>query len=363
MNEDNIRMLTYEQKVKYRAAIAAGYFGGYDANPREWRHTFIGSYIWKYPGRVKMMTTLGNILGHTPTWDDMTEYTLKDLVEELYEQGKAPSSIKTLCGELKAVLNDNHKIVPCDKDDYQRILSIKGTVSQAVYLTREEMSRVIAYKPAGELQRYVHRNFVVEMLTGARLVDSIGLSINNCDKQTGLLSYVPKKTPGIVVRVPIDERFKLRRFLADHKKRNTGIDVFNETVRAICRNCKINTLSTITRANKTVTTEKWRLVSSHTARRTFATNLYLAGVTLEDIAIMMGHGKNIETTKRYICAERQVTPAVIAYFKPTSENDMLPNDKTSIYNKAISDVVEVLDTLEMLEPDGIVYREILALRK
>ena len=64
-----------------------------------------------------------------------------------------------------------------------------------------------------------------------------------------------------------------------------------------------------------MTAEKWELVSSHTARRSFATNLYISGVALEDIAMMMGHGKNIETTKRYICAERALNPNVMSYFQ------------------------------------------------
>jgi hypothetical protein len=38
-------------------------------------------------------------------------------------------------------------------------------------------------------------------------------------------------------------------------------------------------------------------------------------VALEDIAMMMGHGKNIETTKRYICAERALNPNVMSYFQ------------------------------------------------
>lgn len=363
MNEDNIMTLSYEQKKKYRAAIAAGYFGGYDANPRKWRHSFIGAYLWTHPGRVKVLTTMGNMLGNVPQWEDMTEENLKDFVEELKNQGLAPSSIRTMCGELKAVLNDNYRKVPCEKEEFVRILSIRGTASQAVYLTREEMLRIVRYTPTSKLQEYVHRNFVVEMLTGARLIDAKGLTINNCDAQSGLLSYVPKKTPGIVVRVPIDERLGLRKFLANHKKRETGTDVFNETVRIICRNCGINTIHTITRANKTVTQEKWKLVSSHTARRSFATNLFLSGVSLEDIALMMGHGKNIETTKRYICADRQVTPAVIAYFMPEKKANYIPGTYYKVYNKAIDDVMKILDRTGILTPDGIIYQEIKALRK
>ena len=121
-------------------------------------------------------------------------------------------------------------------------------------------------------------------------------------------------------------------------------------------------MTTVTRANKTITTEKWKLISSHTGRRSFATNLFLAGVSLEDIAMMMGHGKHIETTKRYICAERAATPAVIAYFQQVDADKQSEQYKKA-YNDAIDDVFEILDTTAMLDKDGIIYREIHALKK
>jgi len=357
-----IKGLDYEQMRKFRNAISYGYFNAYELNPREWRHTFVGAFIWKYPGRVKLMNTIRQIVGHVPTWEDMDETTLKDLVEELKEQGLAPSSIYTMCSELKAVLNSNYKRIPCSREDLTQILSVKKNASQAIYLTREEMQLIVDYKPVGELQHYVQRNFVVEMLTGARRVDAERLTLNNCDPNSGILSYIPQKTPNIIVRVPIDERMGLRRFLVNTTRRETCADVFNETLRIICRNCGINDMTTVTRANKTITTEKWKLISSHTGRRSFATNLFLAGVSLEDIAMMMGHGKNIETTKRYICAERAATPAVIAYFQQVDADKQSEQYKKA-YNDAIDDVFEILDTTAMLDKDGIIYREIHALKK
>lgn len=358
-----IKGLDYEQKQKYRNAISYGYFNGYELNPREWRHTFASAFIWKYPGRVKLMNTIRQIVGHVPTWEDMDETTLKDLVEELKEQGLAPSSIYTMCSELKAVLNSNYKRIPCSKEDLTQILSVKKNASQAVYLTREEMQLIVDYKPVGELQHYVQRNFVVEMLTGARRVDAERLTLNNCDPNSGILSYIPQKTPNIIVRVPIDERMGLRRFLVNTTRRETCADVFNETPRIICRNCGINDMATVTRANKTITTEKWRLISSHTGRRSFATNLFLAGVSLEDIAMMMGHAKNIETTKRYICADKKVAPAVIAYFQSDANASRHKEEYVNGYNAAVDDVLEILDVTDIISRDNVVYKECEKLRK
>lgn len=312
MNRDDLTSLSWEQKNTFRAAIMYGYFDDYEKNPREWKHSFIGSFLWRYPKRTATLNRFRDILGHDPQWGDMTEDTLRDFVDETVEV-MASSSARTICAELKAVLNENKKKIPAD--EFMRILSVKGEVSQAVYLTREEMIRIINYTPITDTEQYVRRNFVVEFLTGARRCDAELLTINHCDIDTGTLSYVPKKTPGIIVTVPVDERLRLREFLADTGGRVCCDDRFNETIRRICKDCNIDSVCTIQRRGKSVTAPKWMLVSSHTARRSFATNLYIAGVSIEDIAMLMGHGKNIETTKRYICAERPMSSNVMAYFQ------------------------------------------------
>lgn len=315
-NKDDFTSLTWEQKRKFRSAIAYGYFDNYEDNPRQWKHTFVGTFLWRYPSRTATLNRLCDIAGHQPSWDEITDELLRDFADET-QDCMALSSARTICAELKAVLNENKRKIP--SEEFMRILTLKNEISQAIYLTREEMMRIIGYKPLSDLERVVKRNFIIEFLTGARLCDAERLTINHCDVETGTLSYVPQKTPGIIVTVPVDERLKLRTFLADTIDRPCDTPTFNDTIRRICRLCDIDTECTIFRRGQSVTAPKWQLVSSHTARRSFATNLYLAGVSIEDIAILMGHGKNIETTKRYLCAERQLSTNVMAYFQPQAE--------------------------------------------
>lgn len=318
MNDVYLPSLPWEKQKTYRAAIRAGFFDDFEKNVRKWKHSFHGAYIWKHPGRTKTLCTFRSMLGHMPTWEDITDENLKDLLDELTDGGMAPSSLHTICSELKALINENYEQHP-KSVNFKRILSPKkGSASQAVYLTRDEMMRFINFHPVGENETFVHRIFSISMMTGARRVDAERLTMANCDYETNMLSYVPQKTPGIVVTVPVDERMPLRRFLAnDFTPGHTCCqDTFNENVRSICKQIGLNTLQTIRKREEYVTEEKWKLCTSHTARRSFATNLYLAGVGLEDIALLMGHGLNIDTTKRYICAERQLSRSVVNYFQP-----------------------------------------------
>lgn len=303
--------LSYEKNKKYRFAINSGYFDTWEEDPRQWKHTFAGAFIWKHHDRVMIVDLLKSFVGHIPQWEDLTDDVLRDLVDELMDGSRKQSSVRTMCAELKAILNANKRKIP--SEDYMNILTIKNVASQAVYLTKAEVELFLSYRCITPLEHYVHHCFCIELLTGARLVDASRLTVHNCDIDTNMLSYVPQKTPGIVVNVPVDERHGLRTILADvPQRKECSRDTFNDTARRICRELGINTICTI----NNVTAEKWKFVSSHTARRSFATNLYLAGISIEDIALMMGHGKNIETTKRYICAERTLNPSVMSYFQP-----------------------------------------------
>lgn len=357
INKDDLISLSWEQKQKFRAAIEYGYFDDYEDNPRQWKHTLVGSLLWRYPQRCATLNRLKDIAGHIPTWDDMTDENLRDFVDETTDV-MAASSAKTVCAQLKAVLNENKRKIP--SQEFMRILSVKGEVSQAVYLTRDEMQRIVDFKPVTDIEKYAHRTFVIALLTGARSCDAAKLSINHCDIDTGTLSYVPKKTPGIVVTVPVDERMGLRSFLAIKKIHECSKAVYNNAIRNICCECGIDTMCSIQRRGQSVTAPKWQLVSSHTARRSFATNLYLSGASIEDVALLMGHGKNIETTKRYLCAERQVSNVIMSYFRPEREH---PSSVDSYsYNKAIDDTLDYLVANEVIAPEGLTHRQISELK-
>ena len=317
MNTEDLVSLSWENKRRLRSAIRYGYLDNYEDNPRAWKHSLVGSLLWKNPRRCTTINRLKEIVGHTPEWEDLTDDVLRDFVEETCD-AITTSSARTVCAELKAVINQNKRKVP--SCDYAEILSVKTEASQAVYLTRDEISRIMEYNAIGWIEAAVKRDFLIGCLTGARICDAQRLTTHNCDIDTGMLSYVPQKTPGIIVTVPVDERMNLRSILAVNAPRNPTLAVFNKALREICEACNIDTLCTVRRRGKSETGWKWQFVSSHTARRSFATNLYLAGVSLEDVAMLMGHGTNIETTKRYICAERKISSNVLAYFQePVSE--------------------------------------------
>lgn len=70
---------------------------------------------------------------------------------------------------------------------------------------------------------------------------------------------------------------------------------------------------TRTQGGKKVSTtyQKWELITTHTARRSFATNLFKAGIPAISIMKITGH-KNVATFMKYIKIDAQENAEIIA---------------------------------------------------
>ncbi len=311
------RLLTYDQQQKYRSAIRQGWFSDYQG--LGWRHeTFYGAYIWKYPKCVKVMNLFRDIVGRKPQWEDVTDDNLRDLYDE-FQRIYAPNTVKTLCATIKAVIRENNPTRNIPSPTFGKILRAKTVPVQAVYLTDEEIKRFASCNVRGRNQRYIQRMFVMECLCGARRSDCERISAANIDDTGRYLVYVAQKTK-TEVKVPIHK--KLRPFLtcgtADEPIGGVSETTFNRNIQAICRICGIDNRVKVFHGGVYKTGPKWKFVTTHTGRRSFATNLSKKGVPLEQIALMMGHMNgntpNIQMTQHYIVGKPEIDSSTLKYF-------------------------------------------------
>ena len=84
-------------------------------------------------------------------------------------------------------------------------------------------------------------------------------------------------------------------------------------VKRICCGAGINTEVSVYMRGQFQTGEKWRYIASHTARRSFATNLFKRGVDILTISKLCGHS-SVEMTKQYICCGPIINESVLDYF-------------------------------------------------
>ena len=313
---DYERLLSYPQLKKYSCAIRRGYFNNYHGI--EWRHSFWGAFIWKYPKRVSVLERFERLLGRKPEWDDITDDYLRDLKDVLIEE-LSPNSVRVIGAELCALIRENKPTKNISSDLFSKVMKAKSVPVQAVYLTREEIEVIDKYNPPTKFMREVKRLFMIECLTGARKSDSENLSIHNTyfEGKHRVLKYVSQKTKTEVI-VPVDRRLPKYLIQEEGSPKDIQTHSYNRSLRSICRKCGIISRVKVFSAGQEKRGEKWQFVSSHTGRRSFATNLSLNGVSIEQISLMMGHMNgnvpDIQMTQRYIMGKLKLDSSVFAMF-------------------------------------------------
>ena len=305
-----VNSLSFLEQQKYKVAIQHGYFADYDKDQRAWKHSFVGAFIWKNPIRVKTIDIFTEVLGHIPTWEDLTDMNLEDFAEAMTTH-YAANSVKNRFAEVKAVINRHIFSVEIPSKRFSQILTARSEPSQAIYLNEEEIERINRYVPATKEEEYVKKIFLIEAYTGARNCDAERLTPENCDMDTNLLTYISQKTK---TQITLPVHRNLMRYLANPIDMEMCSFTFNKVLRQICQNCKIAERMTVFRRGKEMTAEKWEFVSSHAGRRSFATNLFLRKADPSLIAKYMGHSSPDITMKRYIIGYIQASTEVMKFF-------------------------------------------------
>lgn len=185
-------------------------------------------------------------------------------------------------------------------------IDIRTEPTFAVFLSMNEITRIYYYKFENQDKRKAKERirdlFVVGCLTALRYSDYSTLTADNL--QNGYIVKRTKKT-NVDVKVPAHDYVK-EIFAKYNGQIPSGlcIQYFNKYLKLIMREIGLNDKITFSYTEggelKTVTREKWELISSHTARRSAATNMYLTGrmKTLE-IMKLTGH-RSEQNFFRYI---------------------------------------------------------------
>ena len=168
--------------------------------------------------------------------------------------------------------------------------------TNAVFLSMNEISRIYYYKFENQDKRRAKERirdlFVLGCLTALRYSDYSTLTKENFQGD-----YLVKRTKKTNVDVKIPLHDYVKEIYAKYNGRIPNglcIQYVNKYLKVIMKEIGLNDPVTysFTQGGKlvTVTKEKWELISSHTARRSAATNMYLTGrmKTLE-IMRLTGH--------------------------------------------------------------------------
>lgn len=242
------------------------------------------------------------------TWENLTKVRLQRFIDYMNER-LSPNSVNQYATKLKAVLNlySDEVILP---RGFAKVLTPKKVASTAVYLTEEELQKLIEYTPKNQREEYVRDMFCICAFVGCRHSDGVRLTESNFAGDT--LQYVSIKTKvhTIVPLKPI-----VREYILNRPQIEIDDTTYNNIIRRICKKCGIMDKVKVFKAGETKEGEKWQYIGSHTARRTFASLLYLRGVDLYSISKMLGH-TSVKTTEGYIVADIKTdSKELMEYFK------------------------------------------------
>lgn len=277
--------------------------------------------------------------GQVVTYYTFREYTRTLIYIEEYEQTKGvhldfadidqdflASFVGFMQGLNKATNTIAHKVI-CIKavmraanerglTDNERWKFYRNSTEQteSVALTEEELKRIHDYDfSANPRLERVRDLFLVGCWTGLRFSDVTRIRQENiCD---GVISIVQSKTNDLVA-IPVHPIFEeMWRKYDGELPTDISNQKFNEYIKDVCKEVglKDGVLKSITKGGRRLTTryEKWQLVSSHTARRSFATNLYKSG--FPSISIMQITGHKTETAfLKYIKVSKQEHARLLA---------------------------------------------------
>jgi integrase len=227
----------------------------------------------------------------------------ENFVEFLELQDYAPNTIGNRIKNLKLFLNVAFKKkIPVCLDFKLPEFKKPNEDTFSVYLTEDELMKLyrldLKDKPILEKTRDL---FLIGAYTGFRFSDYSTLCKGHFGTDDTITKRTEKTGQDVVLPVHPVVQSVIKRNNFEIPK--VGYLTFNATLKEAVKAAGIDNEVTYvkTRGGKStsITEPKWKLVGSHTARRSFATNAYLSGVPTISIMKMTGH-KTESSFMKYI---------------------------------------------------------------
>lgn len=171
----------------------------------------------------------------------------------------------------------------------------------SVVLSEQEIKMIWSYQAESECENNVKKLFLIGLHTGLRYSDYSQLNSANIDYNSQTITTIQQKT-GQRVTIPLHP--SLANMLQnDTMPHSISGQKFNKYLKEMMKKIGFNSVVEIKKivGGKRLVEykQKWELISSHTARRSFATNLYKQGVNPSIIMMLTGH-HDLQSFMKYI---------------------------------------------------------------
>lgn len=281
--------------IDYKVELAKGRVTGKEGQPLS-KHTLksmknssskIQAYLKEFPS----------------DFNEITEDFYRDFVSWLrYESGYGDNSIGRIIKDLKRLLKVARKRKLHDSTDYEDFPA-PTEESQGIALTESEIESMFLpeLSPRLIIERdrfYTAYNFLL------RFTDSVEIDRSDIVKEGKkyFLNTIPSKTKDRVIIPLLPRTYEILKTYGFKFPKTTNQES-NRHLKTIGELSKIKSLITVFETRKGVRKKiqykKWELITTHTARRSMATNLWNNGFSLPEI-MLLGGWKTLTQLQKYL---------------------------------------------------------------
>jgi integrase len=228
-----------------------------------------------------------------------------DYIDYFYTNNYSTNGMYNPIKKLKQVLRqaeqEGNHVHPAFRN---RRFITPSELTDKIYLSEAEIRAIyrVKYDLFSQIDS-VRDRFIIACCTGIRFGDYEQLRDENIFKnEYGEFVRVKASKTGNVAVIPFNGMAKEILAKYDYKLPDVITNAnFNEYLKKIGADAKLDQIVKIsfTKGGKTVTETKFKyeLIQTHTARRSFATNLFLAGYSNSEIMKITGHKTEVEFLK------------------------------------------------------------------
>jgi integrase len=260
---------------------------------RMWAHTSFGKHIARRANAYRFRV-FEKFLGKAePTFDEIDYNLYIRFLTELQEKGYKPNMQGSFIKDIKAAMNEAYKRGLHTHIAYQRFEKPSEQVT-TIYLTQEEVDKIYNPELSGGLEM-ARDIFILGCYTGLRFSDYSRLTVEDAEGE--FITKIQQKTLNEVC-IPVHPRVR-----AVLKKWNGAPNITQQKtnlyIKSICAQVGMIDDIEVTDNGEITHKKKWEMVSTHTARRTAATNLLLSGATIYEVMRFLGH-TSVTQTETYL---------------------------------------------------------------
>lgn len=274
--------------------------------PKFYEYFYDWATVESGAARQKLCTfnTVRNLMGDNVKWEDVDESFLEIMLDRMRKKGFSLNYMGIHVQRLKTMMNAAYKRKYHENTAYQNFKPTKVPVVN-VYLTDKEMEKLWEYEPICHQHAQARDLAYLGFKTAARFSDYSRLTEKNI--VDGMIRFSQVKTGGDVV-LPCSQR------VVEILERNGGRapkmcqQKFNKYIKEICKACGIDStvevINTKGGGRKHEYKEKWKMVASHTFRRSAIVSLHLAGVPNRQLMLLSGH-TTLDAFLTYLCIGKE----------------------------------------------------------